>query len=215
MIKNLSAILFLFIVLGLTATASAQTETSDPAKTLPRTTNSVKEKATQLRTEKKEQIQELKDTIRTKREEARDAIKTKREEFRTKLQTIKDEKKKAVVERIDTKLSTINEKHTDRFAGVLEKLEMILERISVAQDQDTTDAQKVIDIAKKAVEEQAAKTYTITITDEARLRANVGAVTSQLRKDLMATHKTVVDAKQAVQALHRAENKEATGSANL
>lgn len=211
--------MFLFLVFGFAASASAQTDTSTP--TANEQINNLKEQRkktlTTLRDEKKTELRELRETVKIKREEAREAIKTKREEFKVKLETIKDEKKKMVVERIDTKLATVNTKHTDRFTDVLEKLQMIVDKISVVDDQDTTDAQKAIDLAKKAIEEQAAKTYNITITTEARLRANVGTVTSGLRKDLMATHKLVVASKQAVQALRKDKmiNKEATDSANL
>ena len=75
-----------------------------------------------------------------------------------------------------------------------------------------------IDTAEAAVEAQAAKTYTITISTESNLKTDVGAVTSQLRLDLSATHKLVVDAKQAVQALRKDNaimKKEARDSANL
>jgi len=138
-----------------------------------------------------------------------------RAEFKARLAEIKDQKKKALVERIDAKLATVNKKHTDRFAKVLNSLQSILDKMT--EDIDKTEAQGAIDTAKAAVEDQAAKTYTITISTEVALRSDVGKVTSQLRLDLMATHKLVIDAKQAVQIL-RAEGKmekEATGSANL
>jgi Mg2+ and Co2+ transporter CorA len=121
-----------------------------------------------------------------------------------------------LVDRIDTKLTTVNTKHTDRFAHVLSNLQAILDKIS--EDVDKTQAQAAIDAAKLAIENQAAKTYTITISSEAALRSNVGATTSGLRRDLMATHKLVIDAKQAVQKLRENSammKKEATSSANL
>lgn len=216
MAKKLSALLFLFLVFGFAASASAQTNTSTP--TAKEQINNLKEQRketlTNLKDEKKTELKQLRETVKIKREEAQVAIKTKREEFKAKLETIKDEKKKMAVERIDTKLAAVNTKHTDRFTEILEKLQMILDKVT---NQDTTAAQKTIDDASKAVEEQAAKTYNTAITTEARLRTNVGAVTSKLRKDLMTTHKLVVAAKQAVQALRKDKmmNKEATDSANL
>lgn len=167
--------------------------------------------------------QQIKDAVAAKRLEVRATVEAKREEFKAKLQAIRGQKKKALVERIDTKLSNVNMKHTDRFTQVLSNLQMLLNKIT----QSTTDkdilanvanAQAAIDTAKLAVENQAAKTYIITISTETALRSDVGAVTSQLRQDLMATHKLVVDAKQLVQALRKNSaimKKEATSSSNL
>ena len=164
---------------------------------------------------KMELRQQIKETVRAKREAVKEAVAVRREEFKIKLQTIKDEKKKVLVDRIATKLTNVNTKHTDRFTQILSNLQTILDKIG--EDVDKTDAQAAIDAAKLAVENQAAKTYTITISTETALRLDVGAVTSQLRQDLTATHKSVVDAKQAVQNL-RAENammkKEATSPTN-
>lgn len=155
--------------------------------------------------------QQIKDRVQAKRE----AVATKRAEFKAKVQTIRDQKKKALVERIDAKLANANTKHTDRFTQVLNNLQTILDKMS--EDTDKTEGQAAIDAAKLAVENQAAKTYTITISTENSLRSDVGAVTSQFRLDLMATHKLVIDAKQAVQALRTDAQmkKEATSSANL
>ena len=158
----------------------------------------------------------LKEQMQTLQEQKKAAVSKVRDEFKAKLQTIKDQRKKILIERIDAKLSKANTKHTDRFTQVLSNLQTILDKIS--EDLDKTEAQSAIDAAKLAVENQAAKTYTIQITDETALRLNVGTITSQLRQDLMATHKLVIDAKQAVQALRKDNaimKKEATNSANF
>lgn len=136
----------------------------------------------------------------------------KRQEMKKRLEVIRNEKKKAAVERIDTKISNMNKNHTDRFSAVLDKLQSILDRVSQktsevkANGKDTTaldssivSAQTAIDSAKAAVSAQAAKTYSIQISDEATLRNSVGTTVSQFRKDLRDVHKTVVEAKQAVQ----------------
>lgn len=170
----------------------------------------------ELQAQKKAAISEIKETVKTKREAAKEAIATKREEFKAKVAEIRDQKKKALVERIDTKLANANLKHTDRFAQVLSNLQAILDKMST--DVDKTGAQSSIDLAKAAVEAQAAKTYVITISTESALKLDVGAVTSQLRLDLVSTHKLVIDAKQAVQALRKDSaimKKEASDSANL
>lgn len=199
--------LFIFVFVS---SVNAKTSTDSAASKL-------KMQREDLQTQKKAAISQIKETVAAKREAAKEAIKTKREEFKTKLNTIRDGKKKVLVERIDAKLANANAKHTDRFAQVLSNLQAILDKIST--DVDKTNAQAAIDAANTAVEAQAAKTYTITISTETALRSDVGAVTSQLRLDLSATHKLVIDAKQAVQALRKDNNaimkKEASDSASL
>lgn len=153
-----------------------------------------------------------KDISQNRAQNKKDVVQQKREEFKTRLQTIRNEKKKAVVERIDTKIANTNEVHTVRFTSILLKLQSILDRVSQkaseakANGKDTTaldssivSAQAAIDSAKAAVSAQAAKTYAIQISDEATLRNSVGTTTSQFRKDLRDVHKAIVEAKQAVQ----------------
>lgn len=175
----------------------------------------IKQETTAKRIELRTQIKEA---VNAKREAVKETVATRREEFKAKLQTIKDARKKALVEKIDTKLANMNVKHTDRFTQVLSNLQTLLDKITQASGVDGTTAQAAIDAAKVAVENQAAKTYTITISTETALRSDVGAVTSQLRQDLTATHKTVIDAKQAVQDLRTKNDtmkKETTNSENL
>lgn len=200
--KLLCLILFLLLVALLPSFVNAQISSGTDS-------------ASSLKRQRVELRQQMKDTVKMKREETKEAIKLKRDEFKAKIQAIKDQRKRVLVERIDTKITNANAKHTDRFTQVLSNLQAILDKIS--GDTDKTGAQAAIDRAKAAVETQAAKTYTITITDETNLRLNVGTTTSQFRQDLMATHKLVVDAKQAVQALKKDNlmKKEATRSANL
>lgn len=209
--KKLAVICFsVFLLIAFSSLANAQISTG---------TNS----ASSLKRQKAELKQQIKDAVAAKRLEVKAVAETKREEFKAKLQTIKNEKKKALVERIDAKLMHVNTKHTDKFTQVLNNLQILLDKISLTATRarvlaDIATAQTAIDDAKTAVEAQAAKTYTITISTETALRSDVGAVTSQLRLDLMATHKAVVDAKQAVQALRKDNviiKKEATSSANL
>lgn len=158
-------------------------------------------------------IREKREIIIKNRQETKTILKDKREEFREKLQTIRDEKKRAMVERIDEKISRMNHTHTARFSKTLEKLEMILNRIAEhAQnlkskgidtsklDSAVASAKTAINSAKVAIEIQAAKTYTMDVASETRLKTTVGSIVSMFRKDLRDVHKAVVDAKQAVQS---------------
>lgn len=157
-------------------------------------------------------IREKREMIIKNRQETRSILKDKKEEFREKLQTIRDEKKRATTERIDEKISTMNKNHTARFSKTLEKLEMILNRITeqaqnlkakgidtLKLDSAVASAKTAINAAKVAVEIQTAKTYTIDVASENRLKTTVGSIVSMFRKDLRDVHKTVIDAKQAVQ----------------
>lgn len=203
--------LFVFLFSLFFSNASAQTATNDAASRLKDQMQLIKDQ----KLGKVELRQQIKESVSAKREAVKEAVAAKREEFKAKLQTIRDEKKKELVTRIDTKLMNVNIKHTDRFTQVISNLKTVLDKIG--GDVDKTEAQTAIDTAKAAVETQAAKTYLITISTETALRSDVGAVTSQLRLDLMATHKLVINAKQSVQALRRDAQmkKEATRSANL
>lgn len=157
-------------------------------------------------------IREKREMIIKDKQETRTILKDKKEEFREKLKAIRDEKKRLVVERIDEKISTMNKNHTARFSKVLEKLEMILNRITqhaqnlkskgidtLKLDSAVASAKSAINAAKVAIEGQAAKTYTLDVASESRLKTTVGSIVSMFRKDLRDVHKTVVEAKQAVQ----------------
>lgn len=190
--KFLSLALFFLLVALFCSPVNAQTA-SVPS--------GLKQQVEDIREQKKTAVAQIK-------EDTRAMVQAKKDEFKARIQTIKDQKKKAIVERIDAKLSEVNKKHTDRFSEVLTKLQTHLDKISeTAKDKkvlaDVAIAQTAIDGAKTAVANQAAKTYTIQITEETALRLNVGTTTSQLRQDLMATYKLVVDAKKAVQALNK------------
>lgn len=158
---------------------------------------------------REKQIQILQDQKRTEvsqiREQTKAIIQAKRDEFKTKLQTIKDQRKKVLVEKIDIKIAEVNKNQTDRFSELLNKLQAILDKINQSADTnvlaDITAAQLAIDTAKSAVEAQAAKMYTMIITDDAALKLNAGTSISQLRLDLMASYKLVIDAKQTVMKL--------------
>lgn len=209
--KSLIAFLSLLV---LSAPARSFAQTADETPTEPtQTTPMPSQKRAETMSLYKNAITGLKDEIRTKRMEAMQDVKEAREEFKAKLQTITDERKKAVVGRIDTRLSSSNDKHTEKMADNLEKLSSILERISTkaatlkSEGKDTTDvdtaiaeAQTKITAAQTAVATQAGKEYVITIADETTLGATISPVVTQFRTDIGTVHKLVVDAQQAVVA---------------
>ena len=218
-LTTVSFLVFLLVLLPSSINAQTTTNTNTSADSPAK----VKQQVQELREQRKTAVSQIKETAQMKREKTNAMIKTKRDEFKTKLQTIRDQRKKALIETIDVKLSNINTKHTDRFTKVLSNLQALLDKISTTTTDakilvDIKAAQTAIDVGKAAVELQAGRTYTIHITNENALRLNVGTTNSQLRQDLMATHKLVVVAKQTVQKLRENSammKKEATSSANL
>lgn len=165
--------------------------------------------------EKREQIKEMRENFReevkAKMEAAKAEFQAKREAFKEKLEAIKDERKKQIVERVDTRMTTMNQKRTNRMTEALEHLTTIIGRISqkgataqqngkdtTALDSTIATAQTAITAAQSAVSTQAGKEYVITITTESGLKNTVGTTVSQLQADLAATHKAVIEAKQAV-----------------
>lgn len=200
-------IVLVLAILIFPATVSAESATG---------TSTLKQQVTDIKQERKNAISQI-------REKTKEEIQALRNQFKERLQTIKDARKKALTEKLDADIAKANLKHTTRFNQVLTKLQGILDKIIPdAKDPKTLSeikaTQAIIDAAKAAVANQAAKEYTIEITDEASLRKNVGATISQFRQDLMQVHKLVVDARQAIQVL-RADKalmkKEASSSANL
>lgn len=141
----------------------------------------------------------------------KESMQDRKAAFKEKLATIKDQKKQSLLERIANKITTFNTNQTTRMTSNLEKLTILItsfeEKVGNAKTagQDTTAAETAITSAKAAlanaktaVATQLEKDYSITINAENTLRNDVGIITSQFRGDMQATHKAVVDAKQAV-----------------
>ncbi|MBF8249587.1 MAG: hypothetical protein HW400_188 [Candidatus Levybacteria bacterium] len=224
MTRKLLVLLFPLLLLVFASGANAETSTSGiiPTTSALNTQNAT-DAATKLKVQMRQLEEQKKTAVSKIKEDAKVMIQAKRDEFKAKLQTIKDLRKKTLVERIDAKLAEVNKNHTTRFTEILVRLQGFLDKIKQSPTAtnstvlaDITAVQTAIDTAKTAVDTQAAKAYTIGITDETSLKINVGATVSQLRLDLMAVYKLVIDAKQAVQKLHSEKpklEKEATSSA--
>jgi len=105
----------------------------------------------------------------------------------------------------------LNEKLTNHFINVLDRLDAILLKIKVRAEKAKTNgadisavevaieaAEEAIAEARTAAEEQALKTYTIEIEGEETLRANVGEVRQQLGDDLKGVREIIKEARAAV-----------------
>jgi len=200
--------LVLALTLGFAFKVSAQIS---PTKTQVRTSTSSATVTTQKPT-RDTQSADWVAQMRQLRDQKKTLLMERRKSFQEKLKNIKDERKRVLVDRIDSKIINLNRQRTEEMAQALIKLQTILERLNTkineahANGIDTASASAAYDNAKNAVAaaeaavaSQSAKTYTIDISsDEAALKRTVGAVTSSFQSDLQATHKKVVEAKQAV-----------------
>ena len=144
-------------------------------------------------------------------EGARAKIASQEAKFKERLQQFKDKQKAQIAERVNTNLNKINQNQTtqmlknlDTFSSILDKLnERINSNLPDIKDpagakaaSDT--ARSAIDSAKSAVQTQAQKDYTITITTETKVGADAKAKRDQLHKDILAVRKQVIDARQKV-----------------
>lgn len=203
MTRKLPIILFLLLLLIFVSDANAQTTTTGSAQNTASSASKLREQMQLIQDQKKAAVA----TVKEAKDELKAQIQAKRDEFKTRVQNIKDQKKKALIERIDTKLAEANKSQTSKYSEAITKLQGILEKTR----QSTTDAkvltsvataQTAIDTAKAAIDIQAGKTYTMNIVDDATLKLNAGTTVSQLRQDLTTVHKLVIDAKQTIQKLN-------------
>jgi len=160
--------------------------------------NSIKEAKTEARKNAKKEREEFRGEVKSIR--ATSTLKNileKREALKVDLKKIKNERKSQIVENADKKLEKINDDRMNHLLDVLNNLEKTLAkintRISAAQAKgiDVSSAKKVADDAAKAiaaartaVEAQAAEVYKMTITDENKLKADVGNTVKKLQDDL-------------------------------
>jgi hypothetical protein len=217
MTRKLSFLIIPLALLIFVTTCNAQTVTILPTQT---TTGSATESTTKLKQQLR-LVQEQRTATRAGANEGLAAIQAKRDEFKANILKIKDQKKKALIERIDAKIAEVNTRITANFTRVLT---VIQEKLSKIQSQDPkvlpdiATVQTAIDLAKIAVDKQAANIYTITIGTDLTLKANAGTIVSQFRQDIVAVHELVIDAKQAYQKLNTDKStikREATSSAEL
>ncbi len=151
------------------------------------------------------------DTRIQKLENMRDKIASREAKMRLRFQEFKDKQKATIAERVNINLNKINQNQTDQMFKHLDKMSALLDKLTdrvsrgspdikdpVAANQALADARAAIDTAKTAVQTQAQKDYTITVTTEANIRRDAQAKRDALHTDIRATRKLVIDAKQSV-----------------
>lgn len=191
-----------------TTTTTASTETNEPSITPT-------EAATKTRLLKKP-VASLREETKEAKTEMRDKISGTREDFRAKVSAIKDDKKKQIINNLDLRIGTINTNRTNELNKILERLTMVLGKISTKEASlksegknttklaaDIASAQTAIDAAKQAVTDQAAKVYTMNITTDTALKSAASTTIQQFMTDMKAVRAKVLAAQQAVVKAHK------------
>lgn len=152
----------------------------------------------------KNQREDFKKEFEVKKEE----VKTKVEEMKIKLKEdlskIKDEKKKLSSEKILEAIQNLNTKLTDNLSEKVDKIENVLvsieSRISKAEEKGLdvtkvkTGAEKAkiaITTAREAISAQAVKVYSVNITTESNLRAEMKKLRDLFRADMKIVYEKV------------------------
>lgn len=189
-----------------------EVDTSEDDSTQLRTTtrSELKDRLEERKMELEQERENKREEIQTRIQQAASASAQRREEFQNHLQEIRDERKQSIVENIDTRLSSVNEKWVTHWNNVLSRLSEILVKLQTrldeyAGDADTTalssaitQAQTSINTAQAAVTAQAGKTYTIDITDETTLGDDVSSTISDFHSDIQEVLDTVKAAREDV-----------------
>lgn len=215
-VSHMRTPLTIFVSLLFAASVTAQTvppggTRNDVRKEREDLRQDIQDQRQTLRRQVSEKREAFKAEVQEKRQELQVRIKAEREQLKEKLKTIRDEKKKAAVERIDAAIARLNERMVEHFTAVLDKLADLLIRIgsrtdtAAARGLDVSavqaamaQARTAIGDARTAVSAQAGKTYAVTISTEANLRADVGKTRQALRADLKSVQEAVRLAREAV-----------------
>jgi hypothetical protein len=144
------------------------------------------------------------------RDEIRERIATKTAQLKIRLEAFRDQRKAAITERISDNLNKINTQRTEQSLKHLDKMTEILMRLEkrVAQSSssaDKTPTNNAISLAKDKIATasqsamlQSEKDYTLTATEEGKIREEAKTKRDMLHADLKALLLKVQDAKKAV-----------------
>ena len=175
-------------------------------------------------TTRKEKLQQRIDTRKENVENRitgmKEKVASREAAMKAKLQAFKDKRKAEVAERVNTNLNRINQNQTAQMLKHLEKMSMLLDKVEARVNQSAAkdaiaESRAKITAATEAVKTQAAKDYTLTVTSESAVRKDAESLRTQLKTDLMAVRKQVIEAKQSISNVIRVAKgmkKEATSS---
>jgi|GEM_PF-6027486 len=148
--------------------------------------------------------------LATRTEERASSIAERRLELKDRLSAFGDDRKEGIVLKVDAALGMIAEKRTRFFAGAVDRIDTVLIAIEARAElmEDgrgdlatararINDAEAALAEARAGVVEQAARDYTVEVSEEGRLRAEVSAMRDELREDLVALRALVRAAHEA------------------
>lgn len=225
--KSLLVLLSFFVIALLPATSFAvENDTTATETDTVTTADKPVERPAVLKSNASEKVMQVKDAMKEKIADARSA-------FKEKLQGIKDIRKQNILENLYTRINESNSKKTTQMGERLERLTSILAKVSemattlqsegksvASLNSLITAANTAIESAKTAVAEQAAKDYTIDISDETTLKTNAREAIKQYLTDIKATfnkvllaHRAVVKAFSSARTLGGNDNETLTPSA--
>lgn len=176
----------------------------------------------------KEKRQELIKSVQEKRDIFKDEImslkeqnKVKTNELKTQLKTkisvIKDENKKIKIENIANNISDLSVKFTNNVTSIIDRIEAVLIAIESRTDKanlnnkDVSQVRALISTAETSIADtrllitnQISKTYIITGTDEATIKASLQANRDQLKKDIQVINDKIKLTRDAVKKANEA-----------
>jgi len=170
-----------------------------------------REKLNALVAEMKATRMEFKKELQESKDAAKKGVELKKKDFKDSLTKIKDEQKKTKTEKIVTTIEELNTKLIGQLSDKIDQIETVLlsvkSRMTKAEEKgldvtlvkgQITLAEKAIADARDAIKVQAAKSYTTTITDEAKLKEEMQALRDTFKTDIKTLREKVVAAHKAV-----------------
>lgn len=159
----------------------------------------------------KEKREEFKTEFEASKEQAKLKIAEMKINFKESLKKIKDENKRISAEKIVDIIQGLNTKLTDNLSEKIKQIENVLvsieSRISKAESKgldvsrvkiEVEKAKSAIALARNSISTQSSKVYTVNITDEAGLRAEMKKLRDTFSKDIKAVYVIVKSAHTAV-----------------
>lgn len=164
-----------------------------------------------IRAEIEERKIQLKERLNEWREEVRSKVENKRVELKKILEKMRNQKDEEIIMRVYDRINKLNERMTEHYLQVLEKLERVLERIesrAAKAHMNEVDVSKVeqainnakvkIEEARNAVIEQSKRVYAVEARDETTVKDGVKAIRKKLHEDLKRVEQLVKSARDAV-----------------
>ena len=162
----------------------------------------------------KEQREVFRANLEIKREEAQTKMVEMRTKLKAELGVIKDERKKTSAEKIVTSVQELNIRLTTNISVKVDQIENVLvsiqSRINKGEENglDVTSVKAEVEKAKIAIEDartaisvQVSKTYEVTVTSEATLRAEMQALRDIFNSDMKVVREQVRIAHAAVRTV--------------